>query len=374
MSSAPQSKAPASSFSIARVLTLLVLAVVVIVVVLVAKSRQWEQQAHEKETTLISQMGIGGSTPMQLDPVFTDADGDLIADPPKDPSKLIDPDKIVFSFVGSDTASEERSNWTDFASFLSKKSGKPVEVVAFKNREDERQAMRDGKLQIAGFNTGDVPLAVNTCGFVPVCSPGRDDGTIANYTSQIIVPAGSPLHILQDLKGKTVVFTDRTSNGGYKAALVLLKDRDLLPQRDYNCRFSLSYQKSIDGVSSGQFQAAAVASDMLQREVANGSADLAKLQVIDQSKTFPPATLGYVYNLNPDLAKKIRDAMLEFVWTGTGLEKEYAGTRATKFVPVSYKNDFEWVRIVADAVRDPPDTAIEKDSTDTAQSKAGVAE
>ncbi|HZZ27773.1 MAG TPA: phosphate/phosphite/phosphonate ABC transporter substrate-binding protein [Pirellulales bacterium] len=362
MSSAPQPSVPQSSFSFARVVTLLVLAVVVIGVVYVVKSREWEQPSRQKESTMLAQMGFGTATPMTLDPQYTDADGDLVADPPKDPAQQIDPDKIVFSFIGSDAADEERVNWKEFADFLSKKIGKPVEVVAFKNREDEMQAMRDGKLQVAGFNTGNVQLAVNTCGFVPVCAPGREDGSIVNYTSQIIVPAGSSLHSLQDLKGQTITFTDRTSNAGYKAALILLKDRDLLPQRDYNCRFSMSYQRSIDGVSAGQYQAAAVASDMLQRAVAGGAADLAKLQVIDQSKGFPPATLGYVYNLKPELAEKIRAAMLEFSWSGTGIEKQFAGTLATKFVPVSYKNDFEWARIVADAVRDPPDVAIEKNT------------
>jgi phosphonate transport system substrate-binding protein len=362
MSSVPQSSPPPHSFSFARVVTLLTVAVLAIGVVYIVKSREWEQASHEKESTMLAQMGFGPSTPMQLDPQYTDANGDLVADPPKDPSQLINPDKIVFSFVGSDSADEERDNWKDFANYISKKIGKPIEVVAFKNREDERQAMRDGKLHIAGFNTGDVPLAVNTCGFIPVCAPGHDDGTIATYTSQIIVPAGSSVHLLQDLKGHTVTFTDRTSNAGYKAALMLLKDRDLLPQRDYSCRFSTSYANSIEGISEGVYQAAAVASDMLQKAVANGSVDLAKLQIIDQSKGFPPGTLGYVYNLNPELAEKIRTAMLEFPWAGTKLEKQYAGTRASKFVPVSYKNDFEWVRIVADAVRDPPDAAIEKNT------------
>jgi phosphonate transport system substrate-binding protein len=364
MSSASQ---PNSSFSFARVLTLLVLALIAVGALYVAKSRQWDQQAHEKEPTLLNQMGFGATTPMQLDPAFTDADGDLVADSPKDPSQLIDPDKIVFSFIGSDKAEDEKGNWKEFASFLTKKIGKPVEIVSFKNREDEKQAMRDGKLQVAAFNTGDVQLAVNTCGFVPVCAPGHDDGSIAVYYSQIIVPAGSMIHSLQDLKGHTITFTDRTSNAGYKAALVFLKDRDLYPQRDYNCRFSTSYDRSIDGISNGQYQAAAVASDMLQKAVAKGAADLAKLQVIDQSKPFPPGTLGYVYNLKPEVAEKIRSAMLEFPWAGTGLEKQFDGTHATKFVPVSYKNDFEWARIVADAVRDPPPAAIEKDPDSSSQ-------
>src|SRR5689334_11618703 len=30
---------------------------------------------------------------------FADADGDMVADPPKDPAKLIKPDTLVFSYV-----------------------------------------------------------------------------------------------------------------------------------------------------------------------------------------------------------------------------------------------------------------------------------
>src|SRR5262249_26398596 len=146
MSSDPQSSTPKPSFSFARVLTLLVLAVVVIGVLYIVKSREWEQPSREKEEKLLSQMGFGSATPMQLDRQYVDADGDLVADPPKDPSQLITPTKIEFSFIGSDTADDERANWKDFADFLSKKTSIPVEVVAFKNREDERQAMHDGKL------------------------------------------------------------------------------------------------------------------------------------------------------------------------------------------------------------------------------------
>ncbi|HEY2828269.1 MAG TPA: phosphate/phosphite/phosphonate ABC transporter substrate-binding protein [Pirellulales bacterium] len=358
MSTAPQSNPPAASFSVARVLTLLVLAIVVIGLVYVAKSRQWDQQAREKESTLLSQMGFGASTTMQLDPQFTDADGDLVADAPKDAAQQISPNKLMFAFIGSDTADSERSAWKDLVDALSKRTGKQVEMVAFKNSDDEIQALREGKLQVAGFNTGNVQVAVNTAGLVPFCTLGLDDGSIVSNYSQIIVPAGSPIHVLSDLKGKTITFTDRTSNSGYKAAILLLKDRDLLPQRDYNCRFSDSHEKSIQGIANGDYQAAAVASEMLHRAVANGTVDLTKFQVIETSKPFPPATIGYVYNLSPELAQKIRDTFLDYKWTGTGLEKLFAGARAAKFVPVSYKNDFEWARLIADAVRDPPDVAV----------------
>jgi phosphonate transport system substrate-binding protein len=362
MSSAPPSTRPSSSFSFARVLMLLVLAVVVIGVVYAAKRTQWEQQAREKEPTLLTQMGFGSATPMQLDAAYTDADGDLIADAPKDPKQQVSPDKLVFAFIASDTADAERSAWKDLVDKLSKKTGKQAEIVAYKTSDDEIQALREGKLHVAGFNTGNVQVAVNTAGLVPFCTLGADDGSIVSNYCQIIVPAESSIHSVAELKGKTIAFTDRTSNSGYKAALLLLKDRDLLPQRDYNCRFSSSHEKSIQGIASGEYQAAAVASEMLQRAVANSTVDLTKFRVIETSKPFPPATIGYAYNLSPELAQKIRQVFLEYSWPGTGLEKLFAGAHAVKFVPVSYKNDFEWARLIADAVRDPPDVAILQES------------
>src|SRR5262249_20922796 len=101
--------------------------------------------------------------------------------------------------------------------------------------------------------------------------------------------------------------------------------------------------------------------------VASGTADLEALRVIDHSNAFPPATLGYVYNLKPELAEKIRSAMLAFPWEGSGIDKEFAGSRATKFVPVSYKNDFEWARLIANAGEVPPDVAILQDSQNAPQ-------
>src|SRR5262249_15816472 len=145
------------------------------------------------------------------------------------------------------------------------------------------------------------------------------------------------------------------------------KDEGLLPVRDYNCRFSGGHEKSISGIAAGDYQVATVASDMLSRALANGVVEKDKIRVIDQSKLFPPATLGYAYNLSTELADKIKAAVLDFSWDNTGLEKQFAGTGATKFVPVSYKNDFEWTRLIADAVQDPPDIAIEKDQVSLSQ-------
>jgi phosphonate transport system substrate-binding protein len=77
---------------------------------------------------------------MHLDPRFNDADGDLVADPPKDPAAQLQPDKLIFAFIAGPDAEQDRSNWTEFTDYLSKQIGKPVEMVTFKTTEEQPAA------------------------------------------------------------------------------------------------------------------------------------------------------------------------------------------------------------------------------------------
>ncbi len=104
----------------------------------------------------------------KLSPAFKDEDRDLVADAPTDPVHWIDPPTLVFCFVATDDAEDNKAQWQPFSDYLSKATGKPVEYLLVTSTQDELEAMHDGKLQVAGFNTGAVPPAVNLTGFVPV--------------------------------------------------------------------------------------------------------------------------------------------------------------------------------------------------------------
>ncbi len=370
MSTFPE-KSSSPPFSWGRVLLVLVPALVAIGAVYAVNQHRLEEDMRKKDSTFRNQMGLiepSSVTPMHLDAKFTDADGDLVADPPKDPALQLTPTRLSFAFVAGPDAEQERSNWTEFTGFLSKQIDRPVEMVAFKTTDEQIQALKDGKLHVAGFNTGAVPLAVNTAGFVPVCTRAGSDGKFSD-SMQILVPADSAIRSqhLEDLKGHTIVFTDRTSNSGFKAAVVLLKEQGMDLPRDYSWRFSTGHFDSIKGIANGDYEVGPVSREMLIRAVSKGDVDREKLRIVYESERFPPATLGYVYNLSPDLAAKITKAFLDFDWSGTGLEKQFAGSGATKFVPVSYKNDFALIRRNADAVQDPTDTPNSVEKTTSAE-------
>ena len=63
------------------------------------------------------------------------------------------------------------------------------------------------------------------------------------------------------------------------------------------------------------------------------------IRTVYESERFPPATLGYVYNLKPEVRTAIRDSLLGYALAGTGLEGQF-GADATKLVPIDYKNDW----------------------------------
>ncbi len=292
--------------------------------------------------------GFGAPTPHALGPNFTDVNGNLVADPPTDPKLLIDPPKLVFCFVATDNAEKNKQDWQPLTDYLAKATGKPVEYLLVTSTHDEIQAMHDGQLQIAGFNTGAVPAAVNIAGFVPVCAIPTPDGGALTHTD-IIVPADSPLQKPEDLKGQELTLTDPSSNSGYKAPLVLLREQfGLQPLSDLRLRYSYSHDASIDGVAAHRYAAAAVADDMLGRQIAAGTIKASQVRTIYQSENFPTAGVGYVYNLKPDLAAKIRDALLSFDWKGTGLEQVLNSNKQTKFVPIDYKKDWVLVRKIDD--------------------------
>ncbi len=95
------------------------------------------------------------TTPMSrgLDPKFTDADDDLVADAPADSASRRSPNVLIFSFIAGLTAEEELSDWKDFTAHLSRVTGKPVETATFSTTEDQLSALDNGTLHVTGFNS-----------------------------------------------------------------------------------------------------------------------------------------------------------------------------------------------------------------------------
>jgi len=281
-----------------------------------------------------------------LDKRFCDRNNDMVADTPTDPKQLVDPAVLVFAYTPVEDPEVYRKVWDEFLAHMSKVTGKRVQFFPVQSNAAQIEAMRAGRLHIAGFNTGSNPVAVNCAGFVPFAMMASNKDEFG-YEMEIIVHADSSIKEVKDIKGKTLAFTAPTSNSGFKAPSSLLKsDFGLEADKDFKTAFSGKHDNSILGVANKDYDAAAIASSVKTRMVARGVVDGAKLRVIYKSETFPTTGYGHAYNLKPELAAKVKEAFFSFKWEGTELLKEFVKSQppAEKFMPISFQKNWAVVR------------------------------
>src|SRR5262245_20546768 len=242
----------------------------------------------------------------QLDTLYCDDNNDLVADAPSDRKKWKDPATIAFAYTPVEDPALYQSAFKPFTDFLAQCTGKPVVYDSLlRSNSVEVEAMRSGRLHVAGFSTGTTGFAVNLAGAVPFAAKGTEKGP-HGYHLLSIVRRDSPYQRLADLKGKRVAHVSLSSNSGHLAPLVLYPPEGLKPNQDYTPLISGGHGKSAFGVLSGEYDMAGVASDVFGRMVTRGTLKADDFRVIFTSPIFPTSSFAYAHDLHPDLAKKVR--------------------------------------------------------------------
>ena len=278
--------------------------------------------------------------------IYCDANDDLVADTPSDSDKLLDPDTLVFAYTPVEDPAIYADIWEPFIEHLSEVTGKDVRFFAVQSNAAEIEAMRSDRIHIAGFSTGPTPFAVNLAGAVPFAIMGTEDGEFG-YTLQVYTRRDSGIDKLKDLKGKRIAHTSPTSNSGNQAPRALFPKHGVVPGKDYEVVYSGSHDQSMLGVVAGDYDAAPVASEVVDRMAERGLYDPEDVKIIFESERFPTTSYTYAHNLKPELAKKIRKAFLDFDFKGTALGEEFSGV--TRFVPITYKKDWQIIRDIQKA-------------------------
>ncbi|MEP1353428.1 MAG: phosphate/phosphite/phosphonate ABC transporter substrate-binding protein [Tateyamaria sp.] len=279
-----------------------------------------------------------------LDKRFCDVDGDLIADTPTDPADLVDPDTLIFAYTPVEDPAVYKEAWSDFLTHLEAETGKSVVFFPVQNNAAQIEAMRSGRLHIAGFNTGSNPLAVNCAGFNPFTIMASKDGNFG-YEMEIITFPGSGIEKVEDIKGKQLAFTSPTSNSGFKAPSAILKgDFDMLPERDFEPVYSGKHDNSILGVANKDYMAASIANSVKSRMLSRDVITEDQVITIYKSQTFPTTGFGTAHNLTPELKESIRNAFFSFEWEGTSLQAEFEKSNEGQFLPMTYQEFWEVIR------------------------------
>jgi phosphonate transport system substrate-binding protein len=276
-----------------------------------------------------------------LDKAYCDRNFDQVADLPLDESKWVDPSTIIFTYTPVEDPAVYANIWDGFVKHMEKTTGRKVVFFPVQSNAAQLEAMRSGRLHVAGFNTGSNPIAVSCAGFVPFGMMAKNDGSFG-YEMEIIVPANSPIKSPSDLKGKTLTFTSPTSNSGFKAPSAILKGEfNLVKDRDFKAVFSGKHDNSILGVYNGDYEAASIANSVWTRMERRGVIKPGKIRSVYKSQTFPTTGYGHAYNLHPNLVAKIKQAFWTYKWDDH-FKKEFK--KADRFIGITHKFDWSVIR------------------------------
>ncbi len=278
-----------------------------------------------------------------LDVGYCDEDGDLVADAPTNPANIKDPDVLFFTYTPLEDPAVYVDMFQPFLDHIAKVTGKEVRYYTTQSYAAEIEAMRSGRLHIAGISTGPTCFAVNLAGYIPFSIMGTTDGNYG-YRLQVIVPMDSDIQTVADLKGKTVAHTEESSNSGNQAPRALLPEEGIIPGEDYKIVFSGGHDSSILGVYNGDYEAATIASSVLDRMVDRDVVSMDKIRIVYNSAYFPTTSFGYANNLSAELKAKIEKAFFTYPFAGTALGKEFS--KVDGFIPVDYKTFWAPIRTI----------------------------
>ena len=281
-----------------------------------------------------------------LDQRYCDEDGDLVADRPKDQKAWQNPATLVFSYTPVEDPAVYENVFADFMEYLAKVTGKRIRWFPAESYAAQVEAMRSGRLHIAGVATGPTAFAVNLAGFIPIVAMQRADGTVG-YTLQLITHRDSPVRTVTDLKGRRVAHVAPSSNSGDIAPRALFKALGVEPDKDYKVLYSGKHDNSIMGVVNKDYDAAPVASTVVERMQARGMFKPGTLRVVYESTPFPRTAFGVAHNLAPELQEKIKQAFVSFDFKKSKLATEFKDVE--RFAAINYKDHWKDVRTIQKA-------------------------
>jgi phosphonate transport system substrate-binding protein len=232
------------------------------------------------------------------------------------------PKELVMCYLPNEATEEFAEYRSGIQNDLSVALGIKVTEINAADYNAVVEAMRTGHADIASFGPVTYVQAVERAGVeaMVVVAPCGDKSQ-AGYTSKIIVKAGSPIKTLQDLRGKTFAFVDPAStSGNYVPTLELMNTFRGMTNEDFHTNgrffssvsFSGRHQNGLQAVLNGDVDAAPVASDILDAELAAGRVKASDFVVIHQSPLIPNAPISIRKELPADLKARVKQFFLNY--------------------------------------------------------------
>lgn len=212
----------------------------------------------------------------------------------------VDDSTLVFGVVPDSVDTE--TNYQPLMDYIAKETGKTVEYHESTDYAALIEASIAGQIDVASFSGFTYVTATNNgAELTPISSITTAEGQEPGYYSQAIVPKGSDIETIADMKGKKICFVDPSSTSGYLFPSYALLEAGIDPEKDITPVFAGKHDVSVQKVGEGTECDAGFAEDS---EVAKSDA----VEVIDQQMV-PGAPIVESNSLPDDVKAKLKDIL-----------------------------------------------------------------
>jgi phosphonate transport system substrate-binding protein len=193
---------------------------------------------------------------------------------------------------------------------LQAKIGMPVVPFVATDYNGIIEALRSGKLDVAYLGPFSYVLATSVADVEAFSVAVTKKTGQSAYKSVILARKDSGIHSLADLKGHTFAFVDPSSASGHLFPKAGLEQAGFAPDSLFKrVIFSGSHDASILAVQNRKVDAAAVADRIFASAVAKGVVKQDDFEIVWSSKPIPESPMVWRKALDPELKKKVADAL-----------------------------------------------------------------
>ena len=223
-------------------------------------------------------------------------------------------EKVVIALKPDKDPDQMLQERKSLSEFLSKKVGKPVEVIIPLSSSVIIEGFANGTIDLGYLSATDMVNAQKK-NAAKILLAGEIDGR-NSYQSYWLALKEKPYTKVEDLKGKPVAFSSKTSTSGYLIPVYDLKQRGLLTKPDPeeffgkgNVFYGTGYVSAVERVLNGQAEAAAVSYYVLDKDKHLNADQRAKLKKVAEQGPVPTHVIAIRSSITETDQKALRQAL-----------------------------------------------------------------
>jgi phosphonate transport system substrate-binding protein len=224
-----------------------------------------------------------------------------------------DPDMLKVALLPDENAATVIQDNKPLAAYLEKKTGKKIELIVTTDYSSMIEAMRFGRIDIAYFGPASYTIAKDKMrggdlDIEPFAA--RLKGGATTYQSVLIANVDAGISSIEEMKGKgfQVAFGDQASTSSHFAPKYTMLKKDIASGADYKQNFVGAHDAVAKNVELGNAQVGGLSRPILERLIAKGTIDAAKIKVLGYSNPLPQYPWVIRTDMTAELTDKVKDA------------------------------------------------------------------